>query len=194
MSTLKGLSHKIDGSFVEMHRLDIYSGPKWGSRQAFTFFRCPCFGKKIFLYFFRLLIPRKIISRPQSQFPHSCVCEWFMNSHDRSAYSDSGKSVDRSWEYKNRSQTHECGNWDWGCAMPFLGIHKRGFLCCALHHVIRLYLVYISCLLFVKATGPNLLLAGKVANSTPPFLIIDQSYAAWHRFDYLRVWKRIHAG
>jgi hypothetical protein len=23
-----------------------------------------------------------------------------------------GKYVDRSWEYINRSQTHECGNWD----------------------------------------------------------------------------------
>ncbi len=22
--------------------------------------------------------------------------------------------VKRSWEYINRSQTHECGNWDWG--------------------------------------------------------------------------------
>ncbi len=34
------------------------------------------------------------------------------------------KCVDRSWEYKNRSQTHECRNWDWGCAIPFPGIHK----------------------------------------------------------------------
>jgi hypothetical protein len=24
----------------------------------------------------------------------------------------------------NRSQTHGCGNWDWGCTIPFLGIHK----------------------------------------------------------------------
>jgi hypothetical protein len=26
--------------------------------------------------------------------------------------------VDRSWEYINRSQTHELGNWDWGRAIP----------------------------------------------------------------------------
>ncbi len=26
--------------------------------------------------------------------------------------------LDRSWEYMNRSQTHECGNWDWGGAIP----------------------------------------------------------------------------
>ncbi len=27
---------------------------------------------------------------------------------------------DRSWEYINRSQTHECGNWDWDPVIPFL--------------------------------------------------------------------------
>ncbi len=52
----------------------------------------------------------------QSQFPHSCVCERFIYSHDWSAYFAAGKSVDRSWELVNRSQTHECGNWDWGPA------------------------------------------------------------------------------
>ncbi len=26
--------------------------------------------------------------------------------------------VNRSWEYINRSQTHECGNWDWGAQFP----------------------------------------------------------------------------
>ncbi len=36
--------------------------------------------------------------------------------------SAAGKYVDRWWEYINRSQAHECGNWDWGCAIPFLGI------------------------------------------------------------------------
>jgi hypothetical protein len=35
----------------------------------------------------------------------------------------------RTWEYIDRSQTHECGNWDWGNAIPFLGIHKSKFLC-----------------------------------------------------------------
>ncbi len=32
-------------------------------------------------------IPRKGIERPQSQFPLSCVCERFVYSHERSAYS-----------------------------------------------------------------------------------------------------------
>ncbi len=80
---------------------------------------------------FETNIPRKGIARPQSQFPHSYVCERFINSHDRSAYSAAGKYVDRSWEYihVNRSQTHECGDWDCGRAIPFLGIHKWDFCC-----------------------------------------------------------------
>jgi hypothetical protein len=28
------------------------------------------------------------------------------------------KYVDRSCDYINRSQTHECGNWGWGCGIP----------------------------------------------------------------------------
>ena len=39
--------------------------------------------------------------------------------------------VDQSREYINRTLTHECGNWDWGLAIPFLGIHKRDFRCSA---------------------------------------------------------------
>ncbi len=35
-------------------------------------------------------IPRKGTARPQSQFPHSCVCEQFIYSHDRFAYSAAG--------------------------------------------------------------------------------------------------------
>jgi hypothetical protein len=39
-------------------------------------------------------------------------------SHDGSAYSAAGKYVDRSCEYIRCSQTHECGNWDRGRAIP----------------------------------------------------------------------------
>jgi hypothetical protein len=35
---------------------------------------------------FRLCIPRKGIARPQSQFPHSCICERFIYSHERSTF------------------------------------------------------------------------------------------------------------
>ncbi len=81
---------------------------------------------------FETNIPRKGISGSQSQFPHSCVCEWFLYSHDRSAYSAGGNTyVERSWDYLNRSLTHECGNWGSGRAFPRKGIHMRNFLCSA---------------------------------------------------------------
>jgi hypothetical protein len=38
------------------------------------------------------------------------------------------KYVDRSWDYINRSQTHECGNWGWDRAIPRNGIHKWNFV------------------------------------------------------------------
>ena len=41
------------------------------------------------------------------------------------------KYVDRSWEYINRSQTHECRKWGWGRAIPRKGIYKRHCLCSA---------------------------------------------------------------
>jgi hypothetical protein len=39
------------------------------------------------------------------------------------------KYVDQSWEYINSSQTHECGNWSWGRAIPRKGIYKRNCRC-----------------------------------------------------------------
>ncbi len=77
---------------------------------------------------FETNFPRKGTAWPQSQFPHSCVCERDIYFQDRSAYSAAGKYVDRSQEYINRSPTHECRNWDCGRAIPFLGIHKCFFI------------------------------------------------------------------
>ncbi len=37
------------------------------------------------------------------------------------------EQADPSWEYIIRSQTHECGNWDWGPDIPFLGIFVSYF-------------------------------------------------------------------
>ncbi len=62
------------------------------------------------------------------------MCLWgLMYSHDGSAYSAAiiCGVVDRSWEYINRSQTNEFGNWNWGRAIPFLGIHKWDSRCSA---------------------------------------------------------------
>ena len=39
------------------------------------------------------------------------------------------KYVDRFWEYINRSQTHECGNWGWGRTISRKGIYKRNCRC-----------------------------------------------------------------
>jgi hypothetical protein len=76
---------------------------------------------------FETNIPRKGIVRPQSQFLDSCVCERFIYSHDRSVYSAVGKYVDRSLEYINRSQTHECGT-GLGAISFQMGIHKWIFV------------------------------------------------------------------
>jgi hypothetical protein len=89
-----------------------------------------CYTAKILYRKFEKFIPRKGTAQPQSQFQHSCFCLRFIYSQDRSAYSTAGKWVDRSWEYINRSQTQECGNWDCpGRAVPCLGMHKSKFLC-----------------------------------------------------------------
>ena len=40
-------------------------------------------------------ISKKGMSKPQSQFPHSCVCEPFIYFHDRSAYSAGGNMYSR---------------------------------------------------------------------------------------------------
>ncbi len=58
-----------------------------------------------------LCIPRKGIAPPQSQFPHSCVCERFIYSQDRSTYFPAA------------------GQADWGPAIPFLRIFEFTVLC-----------------------------------------------------------------
>jgi hypothetical protein len=42
-------------------------------------------------------IPRKVIARPQSQFPHSCICKRFIYSHNRSACSAAGNMGNDPW-------------------------------------------------------------------------------------------------
>jgi hypothetical protein len=57
-------------------------------------------------------------------------CKWFIYSHHRSAYSAAGNMwTDPGNICINRSQTHECGNWDWCSAIPRKGIHKLDFPC-----------------------------------------------------------------
>ncbi len=58
---------------------------------------------------------------------HSYICERFTHFEDRSVYYDAVESVDRSWEYINCPQAHECRIWDWNRAIPFLGMQKLVF-------------------------------------------------------------------
>ncbi len=77
---------------------------------------------------FETNIPRKGISGPQSQYPHSCL--WANNIFPRWVCLFCWrKYVDWSWEYINRSKTHECGNWGWGRAILRKGIYKRNCCC-----------------------------------------------------------------
>jgi hypothetical protein len=76
---------------------------------------------------FDLCILIKGTARPQSQFPQSCVCGRFIYSHERSTYFPAAEYVHRSWEYINRTQKHECKKWDYGRAVPFLGIYVSNF-------------------------------------------------------------------
>ncbi len=68
-------------------------------------------------------------SVPMSTF----MCLWAIYIFPQSVCVFCWKNVDRSWEHINRSQTHECGNWDWDRAISFLGIHKWDFSCSALY-------------------------------------------------------------
>jgi len=67
------------------------------------------------------------------------------NCLDRSAYSAAVKYANWFWEYMNRSQTHESGSWDWGRAIPFLGLHKWDSRCSVYIYAIFLaFAVYLQ--------------------------------------------------
>ncbi len=73
----------------------------------------------------KLLFPKQnynVLS--PSSYTHISVRGLYTYFQHRSAYSAAGKYLDWSWEYMNRSQTHECGYWDWDRAIPRKGIHK----------------------------------------------------------------------
>jgi hypothetical protein len=57
--------------------------------------------------------------------------------------------VGRSWEYINRSHKYECGNWERGSAVSFLGIHKSDLIysavdVSAMPACVTLYKVFLS--------------------------------------------------
>ncbi len=77
-----------------------------------------------------LYIPRKGIVRPQSRFPHSCVCacERFYSRIGPCIFLQQNRQTVVG--IYNRSQTHKCGNCDCGRPLPFLGIFVSNYLYC----------------------------------------------------------------
>ncbi len=79
-----------------------------------------------------LCIPRNQTARPQSQFPHSCTVS-VSNLYTPTIFPTiflQQNRPDRSWEYinrMNRSQKHECRNWERGRAISYLGIFLSYF-------------------------------------------------------------------
>ncbi len=81
---------------------------------------------------FRLNIPFLGKARPQVQFPHSCVFERFILYciFPGSVYAyflQQNRQTHRGNIPFIRSQTHECGNWDWGPDILFLRIFVSNF-------------------------------------------------------------------
>jgi hypothetical protein len=75
-----------------------------------------------------LSIPRKGTARPQTQFPHSCVCsDLYIHTIGPPIYLHAAEYADQWWEYINRTQKHECKNRDCGRGVPFMGIYVYNF-------------------------------------------------------------------
>ncbi len=69
-------------------------------------------------------------------------------------------------QYINRSQTHECGNWDGGRGIPRKGIHKWDFRCsCPLT-----YLPFLS-----SPSSLSFLLASLLFPEFPPYFLLSTS-------------------
>ncbi len=111
------------------------------------------------LSFLLMTKPKLGIAWPQPQFPHSCVREHiYIFPQDRPTYFPAAEYIGRlivGWEDINRSQTHECGNWDCGHAIPFRErlVSNFAVLClCSLYraseNICWHFYRYIRCILY----------------------------------------------
>ncbi len=96
------------------------------------------------------------------------ICLWAIYIFPLSAYLFCWrKYVDRSWDYINPSQTHECWNWGCGRAIPRKGIYKWDFRC-SVQLYQRTYLHYQHFLLILNKKGlRGAWLHGPEANKQP---------------------------
>ncbi len=77
-----------------------------------------------------ICIPRNETERPRCQFPHPCICEWFIYFHNRySCFLKQNRMTGRGNICIHRSQKHECGIWERGRVVSFLGIFLSNFRC-----------------------------------------------------------------
>jgi hypothetical protein len=60
--------------------------------------------------------------------PNLCFCELFLYSDNLSSYFAAEIGEPIAWEYINFSLIRECGSWDRGRAVSYLGIHKSDLL------------------------------------------------------------------
>ncbi len=102
-----------------------------------------CCRYTVHLCVFCFLYIQKRNCAPQLQFPHSCVFERFIYIPAGSVHIFSCIRIDRKIVgiYKS-SQTHKCGNWDWGRTISFLGIFVSNFRYCVFALYVRLCTVY----------------------------------------------------
>ncbi len=91
-----------------------------------TFQMADCTATKIpFIYSFS---GNSAASAPISTF----MCQWAIYIVPGAVYIfPPAEKADRSWEYINRTQTHECGNWDWGPDILFWEYLFSAFCLCS---------------------------------------------------------------
>jgi hypothetical protein len=101
-------------SVVTAFMRSVSSGPQQNTWQRKSHFYIPFLG----------------IARPHPNFHlHVSVSDLYIPRIGPHIFLQQNMQIDRG-EYINRLQTHECGNWDCGQAIPFLGIFVSNFRYC----------------------------------------------------------------